>query len=528
MSSAWRLLRPDTAASSCELPGEVLELLHGGKAAALKASIKSLLQKSKGGSAEIELIVDAARSCGWADEEIEKLRIYANYYGDRVDIAYANIIKFGFQKTDFDMFVLACMALYLDNQFDQAFAILNTRPIDSPEYLDHLEFAGFAGYIALSAGAGVEYSLRYFDLPLKMGAITTSYVTNAYPVYFEAGRLQIVEDLRRHIHTDFRDDPQAIYALACVELARGYFPEGFRLAESRYDHPDASQFINGDLFDKPRWKGETLKGKRLLVHAEQGLGDLIMCARYLPAMVEMAEEVMLECNEVATSLLAPNFPSVKILPVHRKIAANSDVDYWVGAMSLPHFLNSTADSLPGTQGYLECPSEHLHYWRENLKLRCANRKPMIGIAWSGNPKHRADRRRSINFNMVHPYLAGFPDVHFCSLQTEVPVDCPGNLINFSEELITLADTAALIMQMDLVITVDTSVVHIAGALGKPTWLLLPYRYDWRWGLKGEANSWYDSVQVLRQPDFEDWQAVLENVFYKRLPAYLANIERDLV
>ncbi len=71
-------------------------------------------------------------------------------------------------------------------------------------------------------------------------------------------------------------------------------------------------------------------------------------------------------------------------------------------------------------------------------------------------------------------------------------------------------------------------MHIAGALGKPTWLLLPYRYDWRWGLKGEANSWYDSVQVLRQPDFEDWQAVLENVFYKRLPAYLANIERDLV
>ncbi|QKV57590.1 MAG: hypothetical protein HT580_10385 [Dechloromonas sp.] len=85
------------------------------------------------------------------------------------------------------------------------------------------------------------------------------------------------------------------------------------------------------------------------------------------------------------------------------------------------------------------------------------------------------------------------------MQTDVPLDCPGNLINFSEELITLADTAALITEMDLVITVDTSVVHIAGALGKPTWLLLPYRYDWRWGLEGEENSWYESVQVLSKP-----------------------------
>jgi hypothetical protein len=526
LSSGWRLGQPVNAKLFHELSAEVLQLFESGKAVALKASIKAALEKSEGGSAEVDLMVDQAKACSWSNEEIEKIRIYAHYYGDHADIAYANIIKFGFEKSDFDMFVLACMALYLNGQFDQAFAILRTRPIDSPEYLDHLDFAGFAGYIALSAGAGIEYSLRYFDLPLKMGSITTSYVTNAYPVYFEAGRLQIVADLQRHIHTDFRDDPQATYALACVELARGYFPEGFRLAESRYDHPDATQFINGDLFDKPRWHGESLKGKRLLVHAEQGLGDLVMCARYLPELVEMAEEVIFECNEVATSLLAPNFPRVKILPIHRKIAATIDFDFWVGAMSLPHFFNSTTDLLPRKNGYLVCPSEHVDYWHENLQSRTLKRKPLVGVAWSGNPKHRADRRRSIKFDNLRPYLAEHSGVNFCSLQTDVPAGCPDNLINFSEELMTLADTAALIMKMDLVITVDTSVVHIAGALGKPTWLLLPYRYDWRWGLEGETNSWYESVKVIRQPGFEAWPAVLEYVFHERLPAYLAGIERD--
>lgn len=527
LASGWKLAQSEKAKSSEELSAEVLQLFQGGKAYALKARVKESVENSKGGQAEIDLMIAEAKSCGWANDEVEKIQIYADYFSNRIGVAYANIIKSGFEKSDFEMFVLANMALYLDDQFEQAFTLLGSRPIDDPEFLGHLDFAGYAGYIALSAGAGVEHSLRYFDLPLKMGSITNSFVTNAYPVYFEAGHLRTVENLRRHIHANFSNDPQATYALACVELARGYYPEGFRLAECRYDHPDATQFINGDLFEKPRWKGESLQGKRLLVHAEQGLGDLVMCARYLPELAEMAAEVSLECNEVASSLLAPNFSRIKILPVHRKIAAAADFDYWVGAMSLPHLLNSLADSVPGKSGFLECPPEHVQYWHENLQSRGLHNKPLVGIAWSGNPRHRADRRRSLKFGQIRPYLAELSEINFYSLQTDVPGGGPDNLANFSEELVTLADTAALIMEMDLVITVDTSVVHIAGALGKLTWLLLPYRYDWRWGLEGEENSWYESVRVIRQPHFEDWDAVLEDVFHKRLPEYLANIDGDI-
>jgi ADP-heptose:LPS heptosyltransferase len=114
-------------------------------------------------------------------------------------------------------------------------------------------------------------------------------------------------------------------------------------------------------------------------------------------------------------------------------------------------------------------------------------------------------------------FASRAQVTFFALQTQVPELLPGNVINVAEELITLADTAALIEQMDLVITVDTSIVHIAGALGKETWLLLPKLYEWRWGLEGEENDWYDSVRVIRQTEHANWAAVLQGVFEHRLP-----------
>ncbi|MBK7004009.1 MAG: hypothetical protein IPH37_01845 [Burkholderiales bacterium] len=109
------------------------------------------------------------------------------------------------------------------------------------------------------------------------------------------------------------------------------------------------------------------------------------------------------------------------------------------------------------------------------------------------------------------------DACFFALQTQVPHGLPPNVIDVTEEMISLADTAALIEQMDLVITVDTSIVHIAGALGKKTWLLLPKRYEWRWGLEGESNDWYDSVTVIRQTEHANWQSVLSDVFERRLP-----------
>ena len=151
--------------------------------------------------------------------------------------------------------------------------------------------------------------------------------------------------------------------------------------------------------------------------------------------------------------------------------------------------------------------------------------PRIGLAWSGNPTHRADRRRSIPFGHIARVVRDHPLLRFFALQTSVPDSCPANLVNVSEEMVTLADTAALIAEMDLVITVDTSIVHIAGALGKTAWLLLPHRYEWRWSLAGETNNWYASVRVIRQQRIGDWDSVLEEAFGRRLGEFCKGIRQ---
>jgi hypothetical protein len=127
---------------------------------------------------------------------------------------------------------------------------------------------------------------------------------------------------------------------------------------------------------------------------------------------------------------------------------------------------------------------------------------------------------------VSRFLQSQRDSSLFALQTVIPTHHPAALIDISEELITLADTAALIAELDLVITVDTSIVHLAGALGRPTWLLLPYRYEWRWGLEGERNNWYDSVSVLRQTTRGDWEGLLTDVMGRRLPDFLDTSDKQ--
>lgn len=507
------------------LPPELIEALAKKNAWELKPHIQSIVDQGGDWQGQVEQIVASARGSGWSNAESEKIKVYALYFSGNRRAAYEATIRCGFADADFDFFVLACIALYLEDQFEQAYALLSRRDADDPELLSNPDFMSFAGYIVLAAGRPIEESLKYFDIALKKGVNCLAFATNAYGVYFEAGKLEVVDQLRHLIHDKYSDDPQALYALSSVELARGYYPEGFRLAERRYEHPEVAQYINGDLLGKSRWRGEPIEGKTLLVHGEQGLGDTIMCARYLPLLLEMDAVVTVESQEAAISLLAHNYPGVEIMATQRNIAASSHFDYWVGAMSLPYLLNSTADSVPGKAGYLSVPDEHATHWQLRLEALSKPGVPRVGIAWSGNPRHRADRRRSIPLELVAQYVdKGQVDATFFVLQTDVPDRAPADLINVAEELVTLADTAALIQEMDLVITVDTSIVHIAGALGKKTWLLFPCRYDWRWGLEGEGNSWYDSVKVVRQSRHGDWKSVLDDVFLHRLPDFIRAFE----
>lgn len=497
------------------IPAEIVDKLGSGKASGLRNLLKSRLQ----GDAAFPLddLLTRARSAGWSALELEKLAAYCDFFSGQSAAGYHRVMMGHLAETDYDLFMTAAVHCYLFDRYEEGYELLQQFKEAEAESLDPLGFLAFAGYMTLAAGRNIADATSYFDRALDQGLKSALLAVNAYPIYFEAGRHDRVLQLRELIQQTYADDPEAIFAIACVELCRGYYPEGFRLAESRYKMPEVGRSINSTLLSKTRWQGEPLAGKTLLVHGEQGYGDLVMMARYFPILENSGTRVVVDCREAAVSLLKHNFPGCQIVAGDQKSSLEVRFDCWTGIMSLPHHFNTTADTVPSTSRYLTAPPEQSAYWKERIPALC--RKGLrIGLAWSGNPGHRADKRRSVPFSLVDNFLRQVPEVQFVALQTSVPSACPANLIDVSDEMVTLADTAALIAEMDLVITVDTSVVHIAGALGIRTWLMLPYRYEWRWGLDGERNNWYDSVSVLRQRRHGEWDSVLEEVFLQRLPA----------
>lgn len=520
MFSKLKRLLPGAARSASDrtFPPEWREHLKSGQAASVRDALRQALAGDK--QFPVAGLLATARGLDWSNEELAKLATYADFFTGEVARAYERVMQKGLARSDYAMFATACAYCYDYDRFEEGYALLQQFHPGDAQDLDPVRFGAYAGYIALSGGRGIDEACGYFDAALATGQWDVMLVVNAYPTYFEAGHYGQVARLHRLIMDHCADDPMASFALACVELARDYYPEGFRLAETRYRMPEVARFIPLQLVDKPRWQGELASGSHLLVHGEQGLGDVVMMARYLPLIADKVAQVTVGCRPAAIPLLAHNFPDCRFVEGDGGKCGDIGCDLWIGMMSLPYLLDTTADTVPATKGYLAAPPDQAAYWQQRCQELSRPRVPRIGLAWSGNPGHRADRRRSLRWEQIEGFLQQHSGVDFFALQTSLPVSRPGNLIDVSEEMLTLADTAAIIAEMDLIISVDTSTVHIAGALGKPTWLLLPHRYEWRWSLAGEANNWYDTVRVLRQERCGEWGPLLEDVFERRLPQWL--------
>lgn len=521
---ASRRQAPVAVSPESILPAAVLDLLnHERLGPDLRLTLREHL--SKGQSFPIPDLLHTASKLGWSETELQKLAAYAEFFSGQAAIAYRRLIETGLARRDYALFMTALIQCYLHDRLAEGYILLQMFEPDAAEELDLGEFLAYAGYMAFAGGGSAVEACAYFDRALDLGLISPLLSVNAYPIYVEAGRLDRAEQVRHLIHHRYPDDPEAVYAVATVELARDYYPEGFRLAEARYLIPEAPRSLNPDLLQRPRWQGETLTGQRLLVHGEQGLGDIVMMSRYLPMLNDLGGQVLFDCRAEAAPLLRHNFPACEILETDLRTPIQVPFDFWTGIMSLPFHFSTRAGEVPATQGYLTTPPEQKGYWCQRVREISPGSGPKIGLAWSGNPSHRADLRRSIPFHKIVDALGCTPSIDFFALQTRVPAGGPAHLIDLSDELITLADTAALIDEMDLVITVDTSIVHLAGALGKMTWLLLPSRYEWRWGLSGEGNNWYDSVSVLRQRIPGDWDGLLAQVFGERLPVFVESLGR---
>ena len=257
--------------------------------------------------------------------------------------------------------------------------------------------------------------------------------------------------------------------------------------------------------DGPVWQAETLAGKSLLVYAEQGLGDTIQFARYLPLLAARRARVTLACDASLVSLLAGKLGLAALVPIGERFPP---ADFWINQMSLPHRFATRLDSIPSPGRYLAAELEATRRFAAMLPA-----SPRVGLVWAGNPRHSNDARRSMAIEHLAPLLA-IPGIGFASLQVgaraEEAEDLAG-LLDVSAELTDFAATAALIEALDLVIAVDTATAHCAAALGKETWILLPHGPDWRWLTDREDSPWYSSVRLFRQPAPGAWEPLITRV-----------------
>ncbi len=262
--------------------------------------------------------------------------------------------------------------------------------------------------------------------------------------------------------------------------------------------------------DRPLWLGsEPIEGKTLLLHGEQGLGDTIQFCRFAGEAAKRGAKVLLEVPTPLLGLLQGVNGVDVLLPWGSQLP---DFDLHCPLLSLPLGLDIDLATIPAPQAYLHANPSDIATWAQKLGVRS---KPRVGIAWSGNPKHGNDRDRSIALSRLLQHLPSGCD--YVSLQKEVrasDLDALGSdtrLRHFGDELQTFAATAALCSLMDVVVTVDTSVAHLAGAIGKQTWILLPFSPDWRWLLNRRDSPWYPSVTLYRQGPRREWSSVLDEV-----------------
>lgn len=262
-------------------------------------------------------------------------------------------------------------------------------------------------------------------------------------------------------------------------------------------------------FDQPLWLGaEPLAGKTILLHSEQGLGDAIQFSRYARLVAALGARVILEVPAALMGLLSGLDGVSSIVAQGKELP---DFDCHCPLLSLPLAFKTGPASIPASRAYLKSGSEKLRHWTGRLGART---RPRVGLVWSGNKDHRRDRDRSIALSQLLPHL---PDgCEYVSLQKDVRDTDQAALQqsavrHFGGELADFTDTAALCELMDVIVSVDTSVAHLGGALGKETWILLSHVPDWRWLLQGTESAWYPSARLYRQSAIGDWNNALQQV-----------------
>ena len=356
----------------------------------------------------------------------------------------------------------------------------------------------------------LEEARRVFEELLAECPDHTEALNNLGNVLTEMGRLK---EARARFERVLEINPEhslSRWNLGLNQLRTGDWEAGWRNYESGLRR-------SGTRSASPLWAGGALNGARILLLAEQGMGDLLQAVRFVRLVASLGGRIILECHRPLLELFR------RLAEVERVVEVGSDLpdhDCWLPMMSLPRVLGVTLETLPSDVPYLSADPSRTEYWREKLGEWKGIR---AGLAWSGNPKFRVNAKRSLGANEVRHLSrtakqartakqgTGAP-VHLFSLQKGVPAPIGARLIPLDDDPSSMDDLAAVMMNLDLILTVDTSVAHLAGALGRPVWTMLAFHADWRWMTAEKADTpWYPTMRLLRQERQGDWSNVLDEV-----------------
>jgi Tfp pilus assembly protein PilF len=350
-------------------------------------------------------------------------------------------------------------------------------------------------------------ALQASSRALELDPANLSALINSAEILKEFGDWQTVTDTYDAALALCPASAEIRFARGLHLLMLGHWAEGWREHEQRQLLPDLP--LRRTPLLSPRWDGAPLAGRRILLDHEQGLGDQIMFARFATDVAARGGEVTLRCS----ATLAPLFEAMRgVNTVNLEGSPVPQHDVHASLMSLPALLGLSSPADVSGAAYLTAVGECPPHLRSAFPPR---RGARVGLVWSGNPQHRNDARRSVPVALLSPLLT-VPDIQLIALQKHegdvtLPDILQGRVADLGPILASFNDTAHALLQLDLLVTVDTAVAHLAGALGVPTLILVPFVPDWRWMLDRADTPWYQSVQLVRQSTLFEWSPVIATV-----------------
>lgn len=357
-----------------------------------------------------------------------------------------------------------------------------------------------------------EEGLTWFDKALALEPERVDVLLNKGFALNRLGRFSEAVAIYRRASARDPNNARARYELAHLELLMGNFEAGWAAREARWSTPGFSPEY--PRFAQPKWLGEeSVEGKTVLVHVDEGLGDTIQFTRFVPQLVQRGARVILVVQDALVPLLSGVPGIAACLPFSASLAGRLPAfDMHCPIMSLPLAFGATLETIPPPIRLPPVPPERLAAWDQRLPPRDRLR---VGLVWSGNPNQGNDRNRSMPLATLLPLLDA--DATFVSLQKDPRPDdkallrTQSGIIDLTADLTDFAETAALVSCLDLVVSVCTSVAHLAATLGRPTWVMLPYIGDWRWLVDRDDSPWYPSVRLFRQDETRSYAGVVARV-----------------